>query len=58
MRLTTEQLRALAVDSFDVMNWARRNGLRKEAQIAELVKTYEVTLGYRDPKPATATGAA
>ncbi len=54
-RLTAEQLQALAVDSFDVMNWARRMGLKREAQIAELVRTFEVTLGYREAvKPAEA----
>ncbi|MER8762848.1 hypothetical protein [Mesorhizobium sp. M0968] len=50
-RLTTEQLRDLAVDSFDVMNWARRNGLKREAQVAELVRTFEVRLGYREAVP-------
>lgn len=54
-RLTQEQLQALAVDSFDVLNWAKRNGLRKDAQVAELVKTFEVRLGYREAvKPAEA----
>lgn len=49
-RLTAEQLQALAVDSFDVMNCSRRMGLKREAQVAELVKTFEVRLGYREAK--------
>ncbi|ESY89060.1 hypothetical protein X739_00780 [Mesorhizobium sp. LNHC220B00] len=54
MRLTPEQLHDLAVDSFDVLNWAKRNGLRKDAQISELVRTFEVRLGYRDAAIAAA----
>lgn len=46
-RLTTEQLRELASDAFIVMNFARRMGMKKEGQIEELVRTFEITLGYR-----------
>lgn len=49
MRLTPEQLRELAIDAFTVMNFARRMGMKKDAQIDELVRTFEVTLGYRKP---------
>lgn len=50
-RLTDAQLLELAADSFDVMNWARRNGLKRGEQINELVRTFEVRLGYRQPVP-------
>lgn len=48
-RLTTEQLRVLADASFDTLNWAKRLGMRKPQQIDEVVKAFEVTLGYRAP---------
>ncbi|TPM19812.1 hypothetical protein [Mesorhizobium sp. B2-3-6] len=48
-RLTSAQLLELADDAFDVLNWAKRNGLRKDAQVAELVRAFEVRLGYREP---------
>lgn len=57
-RLTDEQLRELAVASFDVLNWARRLGLRRDAQIAEVVKAFEVTLGYRKPVTGTTPAAS
>jgi len=56
-RLTDDQLHALADDAFDVLNWARRLGLRREAQIAEVVKAFEVRLGYRKSVVATAPTA-
>lgn len=46
-RLTTEQLRELAAASFDTLNWAKRMGMRKPQQLEEVVKAFEVTLGYR-----------
>jgi hypothetical protein len=55
-RLTTEQLRELADDAFTVMNFARRMGLKKDRQLEELVRTFEVTLGYR--QPSSSTGAS
>jgi hypothetical protein len=55
--LTDDQLRALAEDAFEVMNWARRLGLRREAQIAEVVKAFEVRLGYRKAVVTTAPTA-
>lgn len=48
-RLTDQQLLDLADDAFVVMNWARRKGLNREQQKAEVVKAFEVTLGYRQP---------
>lgn len=48
-RLSEQQLRDLAADSFDVLNWARRLGLKREQQVDELVRTFEVRLGYRQP---------
>lgn len=47
-RLSTEQLRLLADDAFVVLNWARRNGFNRDKQISELVRTFEVRLGYRE----------
>ena len=49
VRLTDEQLRHLADDSFEVMNWARRNGMRREQQLDEVVKAFRVRLGYDAP---------
>lgn len=48
-RLTDEQLHALADDAFTVLNWARRLGFGRERQVKELVRTFEVPLGYRKP---------
>lgn len=48
-RLSDQQLRELADDAFTVLNWAKRNGLNRERQIHELVRTFEVRLGYRQP---------
>ena len=48
-RLSTEQLRLLADDAFEVLNWAKRLGLPRERQVAETVKAFEVRLGYRAP---------
>jgi len=47
-RLTTEQLRVLADSAFTVLNWAKRQGFSREQQIAEVVRTFEVALGYRE----------
>lgn len=52
-QLTPEQLRALAEDAQTVMWWAFRMRMPKEQQIAETVKAFEVTLGYREPVPPT-----
>lgn len=52
-RLTDDQLHALADDAFTVLNWAKRLGFDKERQIAEVVKTFEVRLGYRQPTKPT-----
>jgi hypothetical protein len=34
----------LAEDAFDVLNWARREGLKKDRQLAEVVAAFEKTL--------------
>lgn len=47
IRLTEAQLRELADDAFTVLNWARRLGFDRDRQISEVVRTFEVTLGYR-----------
>jgi len=49
-RLSSGQLLALADDAFVVLNWAKRNGMNRQQQLAEVVKTFEVRLGYRKPK--------
>lgn len=46
-RISADRLRELATDSFDVLNWARRLGFNRDRQIDELVRTFEVRLGYR-----------
>lgn len=48
-RLSDEQLRSLANDAFEVLNWARRTGFRRDQQVNEVVKAFEVRLGYRQP---------
>lgn len=49
-RLPDEQLRALADDAFTILNWAKRQGFNKDRQVEELIRTFEVRLGYREPK--------
>lgn len=41
------QLGELADDAFTVLNWAKRLGFDRERQIKELIRTFEVRLGYR-----------
>lgn len=48
-RLTREELRDLADTAFVTMNWARRLGFNREGQLREVVKAFEVQLGYRKP---------
>ncbi len=47
-RLSPDQLRELADDAFVVLNWAKRQGFNRDQQIDEVVKTFEVKLGYRE----------
>lgn len=49
-RLSPETLAQLADDAFTVLNWARRMGMNREAQLEQVVATFEVTLGYREAK--------
>lgn len=49
-RLSEEQLRAMADDAFEVLNWARRHGMKRDQQVVEVTKAFEVRLGYR-PHP-------
>jgi hypothetical protein len=37
-------LRVMAEDAFDVLNWARRMGLKRDQQLDEVVKAYRKTL--------------
>lgn len=46
-RLTPDHLRELADTAFVTLNWSCRNGMRRADQIAEVVKAFEITLGYR-----------
>lgn len=46
-RLSPETLAQLADDAFTVLNWARRLGMNRERQIEQVVKTFEIRLGYR-----------
>ena len=34
----------LAEDAFEVMNWARREGLKRDKQLEQVVEAYEKTL--------------
>lgn len=42
-----QQLGELADDAFTVLNWAKRLGFDRERQIKELIRTFEIRLGYR-----------
>ncbi|TIN36811.1 MAG: hypothetical protein E5Y10_22025 [Mesorhizobium sp.] len=48
-RLTDAQLRELADDAFAILNWAKRQRFNKDRQVEELIRTFEVRLGYRQP---------
>lgn len=37
----------LANDAFVVMNWARKQGMKKDAQMAETVAAFKLTLAER-----------
>lgn len=54
-RLTDAQLIELADDAFTVLNWAKRLGFSRERQLQELVRTFEVRLGYRQATTAPAS---
>ena len=34
----------LAEDAFEVMNWARREGMKRDKQLEQVVEAYEKTL--------------
>jgi hypothetical protein len=34
----------LAEDAFDVLNWARREGMKKDRQLSEVVEAFRKTL--------------
>ncbi|TIP13190.1 hypothetical protein [Mesorhizobium sp.] len=55
-RLTDAQLVELADDAFAVLNWAKRLGFNRERQVKELVRTFEVRLGYRQATAPAPTG--
>ncbi len=48
-RLTHEELLDLADTAFVTTNWARRLGFNRDRQLDEVVKAFEVQLGYREP---------
>ncbi len=35
----------LAEDAFEVLNWARREGLKRDKQLEQVVEAFEKTLG-------------
>lgn len=43
-RITEATLHALADDAFQVLNWARRMGMKRDQQQAEVVKAFRLTL--------------
>lgn len=51
-QLSRDDLRGLAETAFVTMNWARRLGFDRERQLDEVVKAFEVQLGYRKPVAA------
>lgn len=53
--MTDEQLRTLATTAFDVLNWARREGMKKDRQIEEVVEAFKVDLGLAEPHEAEKT---
>lgn len=57
-RLSDEQLRELANDAFVTLNWAKRMGMKKDQQIEETVRAFEISLGYRTAKETTSTEPA
>jgi hypothetical protein len=40
----TAVLRVMADDAFEVLNWARRQGFKREKQLDEVVNAYRKTL--------------
>ncbi|MBE1208152.1 hypothetical protein [Aminobacter carboxidus] len=48
-RLSDQQLHELADDAFTILNWAKRQRFNKDRQVEELIRTFEVRLGYRAP---------
>lgn len=48
-RLSDKQLHELADDAFVILNWAKRCGFNRDRQVEELIRTFEVRLGYRQP---------
>lgn len=54
-RLSEQQLRDLADTAFQTLNWAKRVGFKREQQLDEAVKAFEITLGYRAPKTVPET---
>jgi hypothetical protein len=42
--ITDALLHALADDAFEVLNWARRMGMKRDQQQAEVVKAFRLTL--------------
>lgn len=43
----------MAEDAFEVMNWARREGMKRDKQLEQVVEAYEKTL--RDTKTKIVT---
>lgn len=59
LRARVEMLRDLADTAFVTINWSRRMGFKRDRQIAEVVKAFEITLGYREPaEPAPLPASA
>ncbi|MBA1141732.1 hypothetical protein [Mesorhizobium neociceri] len=49
-RLTDAQLADLADTAFQTINWAKREGMRKPQQVEQVVRAFEIALGYREAK--------
>lgn len=47
-RLSETELRLLAEDAREVFLWAMQRGLKKEQQVEQVIRAFEVRLGYRE----------
>jgi hypothetical protein len=56
--MTDEDLTTMANTAFDVLNWARRMGMKRDEQIEQLVKAFRVDAEERQRAIRAAFGEA
>lgn len=56
--MTDEDLTTMANTAFDVLNWARRMGMKRDEQIEQLVKAFRVDAEERQKAIRAAFGEA